>query len=103
MGVELGQIAALFFMISLLIKWRNTDSFSQIRSIANRGLIFAGFLLFLMQMHGYLHNTYPDEFRFSEDNHFHVHEKMSSKNGFPGSEYRVFSDVDTDFSTRENR
>ncbi len=103
LGVELGQIVALFFMIGLLIKWRNTDYFSQIRDIANRGIIFAGFLLFLMQMHGYLHNTYPDEFKFSEDNHFHAHEKMSTQNNFPGSEYEVFSDNETDFSTRDIR
>tara|TARA_B100000686_G_scaffold354957_1_gene468494 strand:+ start:2948 stop:3742 length:795 start_codon:yes stop_codon:yes gene_type:complete len=89
LGVELGQIVALFIMVSFLIKLRNTDTFPQIRITANYILIFFGFMLFIMHMHGYLHNTYPDDFMLSEDNHFHVHEKMSPNIKIPENEYMV--------------
>lgn len=75
-GVELGQIIALFFMIVIISQWRKSDSFNRFSVLANKGLILAGCLLFLMQMHGYLHTTYPDEFGFSNDNHSHAHEDM---------------------------
>ena len=101
LGVELGQLGALFLIVGLLIKWRKTKPFSQIRNIANNGLIFAGFLLFLIQMHGYLHNTYPNDFGLSEDNHVHSHEKMSHKSSLPGSEYMVSPDID--YLMRENK
>ena len=29
-----------------------------------------------MQLHGYSHTSNPDEFGFSEDNHYHNHMKM---------------------------
>ena len=35
--------------------------------IANDALILAGFMLLLMQLHGYQHNSNSDEFGFSED------------------------------------
>ena len=54
LGIELGQVAALCIMVALLFKWRRTKSFLQISSVSNRGLIVAGTLLFMMQMHGYL-------------------------------------------------
>ncbi|MEZ4741065.1 MAG: HupE/UreJ family protein [Bdellovibrionota bacterium] len=75
-GVEFGQIVALAIMLLLLGSVRKTDLFRRFSKIANDGLILAGFLLLLMQLHGYLHTSYPDEFGFSEDNHIHHHEDM---------------------------
>lgn len=73
-GVELGQIAALTVMLAILSVWRHTVFFSKFSSAANTGLIAAGGLLFMMQMHGFSHTQYPDEFGFPSDNHTHAHE-----------------------------
>lgn len=75
-GVEVGQIAALAIMLVLLKGIRNTELFSRLSKVANDGLILAGFLLFLMQMHGYEHTSYPDDYGFSKDNHIHHHMDM---------------------------
>ena len=72
-GVELGQIAALLVMIFVLRGWRSRPRFAHWSRIANDGIIAAGLLLFLMQMHGYLHVTEVDDFGFSEDLHAHAH------------------------------
>ncbi len=89
LGIELGQVGALCVMVALLFKWRRTKSFLQISAISNKGLIGAGALLFLMQMHGFLHTVSPDEFGFPEDNHFHIHEQMTLQPPIPGSEYKA--------------
>lgn len=78
-GVELGQIAALVIMVALLAIWRRIKNFTAFAKIANYGLIAAGSLLFLYQMHGWLHTTQPDEFGFSEDGHYHAHEAMDEE------------------------
>ena len=75
-GIEVGQIAALTVMLVVLAGWRKAASFVQFSKISNYGLIFAGFYLFLMQMHGYSHVSHPDEYGFSSDNHYHEHIKM---------------------------
>jgi hypothetical protein len=75
-GVEVGQIAALAVMMLLLSRIRNTEFFKRFSKVANDGLILAGFMLLLMQLHGYLHTSNPDEFGFSEDNHIHHHMKQ---------------------------
>jgi len=77
-GIELGQIAALAFMLILLAGWRKADSFKVFSKIANIALILAGLYLFMMQMHGYSHTSKPDEFGFSSDNHYHEHLKMNA-------------------------
>ena len=77
LGVEFGQILALVIMLILLSRVRKTDIFQRFSKVANDGLILAGFMLLLMQLHGYLHASNPDEFRFSEDNHLHHHMKMN--------------------------
>lgn len=61
-GVEFGQIAALTIMLVLLAGWRKTASFTKFSKAANVLLIFAGFMLLLMQLHGYEHTAHPDEF-----------------------------------------
>ena len=89
LGIELGQVGALCIMVALLFKFRRTQSFLQISNVSNNGLIVAGALLFLMQMHGYLHTVNPDEFGFPEDNHSHAHEAMATETVPPGSEYGI--------------
>ncbi len=75
-GVEVGQIAALVVMVAALAAWRKTDRFERISRLANNGLILAGFALFYMQTHGYLHSMMPDDLAFPVTEHKHVHEDM---------------------------
>lgn len=77
-GVELGQITALCIILFVLARLRKFTNFSIMSKVVNHGLMMAGFLLFLMQMHGYLHVSDVDEFGFSEDNHSHHHEKINN-------------------------
>lgn len=78
-GVELGQIIALAIMLLIISSWRKTKSFIQFSSLANGGLIVAGVLLFLTQMHGFGHTTDPDSYGFSTDNHYHEHKQMDQE------------------------
>lgn len=78
LGVELGQIAALTVMVGLLAAWRRRDSFATFSVAANKVLIAAGLLLFLMQLHGYSHAIRPDDFGFSQDLHLHAHEDLAA-------------------------
>ncbi len=82
-GVEVGQIIALIFMLILLTQWRKTASFLRLSKVANHALMFAGFMLLLMQLHGYLHTTNEEEFGFNKDEHYHIHldmDKTEQKN-----------------------
>ncbi|WP_372655700.1 HupE/UreJ family protein [Halobacteriovorax sp.] len=82
-GVELGQVFALVIMLFILNQVRKLKVFSMASKIVNDGLVIAGVLLFLMQMHGYFHQSNPDEFGFSEDRHIHHHldlEKVKQNN-----------------------
>ncbi len=74
LGVELGQIAALSIMLFALSGWRKMASFKKFSNAANSVLVFAGFLLLLMQLHGYQHTSHPHEFSINEDDLAHVHE-----------------------------
>ncbi len=65
-GVEVGQIAALSVMLIVLAGWRKTASFARFSGVANVGLVIGGALLFLMQMHGFLHETSPEGTRQAE-------------------------------------
>jgi|CXWL01.1.fsa_nt_gi hydrogenase/urease accessory protein HupE len=75
-GVELGQIAALIAMVAVLAVLRRLALFTPLAKAANWALMAAGALLFLYQMHGWLHTTQPDDFGFSHDGHYHAHEAM---------------------------
>ena len=77
-GVEFGQIAALLVMGFALSQWRHTASFTKFSRVANVGLMCAGGLLFLMQMHSYQHTRYPDDFPLNKDDHYHVHQDMTT-------------------------
>ena len=70
---------ALTVMLILLAGWRKSASFKSFSVISNYGLIFAGLVLFMMQMHGYSHTNNPDEFGFSADNHVHDHIRMDEE------------------------
>ncbi len=76
-GIELGQIGALSVMLLLIAIWRRGESFRPFSLISNYLLIFFGVVLFLLQMHGYQHQQYPDELGFSEDLHAHAHQDMA--------------------------
>ena len=60
-GIEVGQICALAVMLLLLAAFRKSHIFKNFSLIANYGLVLAGGLLFLMQMHDYEHSKYPAE------------------------------------------
>lgn len=75
-GVELGQVVALCLMLLILTAWRKTATFKQFSKAANMALILAGGLLLLMQLHGYQHTTYPDDFPLNQDDHHHTHQDI---------------------------
>ena len=78
-GVEFGQILALGVMLIIITKLRKLNAYARLSKVLNDGIILAGFILLLMQLHGYLHTSHPDEFGFSKDNHFHHHQDIDSK------------------------
>ena len=79
-GVEVGQVLALTVMVFLLSAWRRKESFKRFSFASNSLLMYAGIYLLFMQMHGYWHDSNPDEFRFPEAEHRHVHEDMDIDN-----------------------
>lgn len=78
-GVEFGQIAALSVMLFLLSGWRKMASFKKFSNATNSLLIFVGFLLLLMQLHGYLHSSHPEEYPVNKDDHAHIHEDWQAE------------------------
>ena len=84
-GVEVGQILALTGMWLFLSQWRKTASFLNFSKVANILLLSAGLLLLLMQLHGYQHTRFLDEFPLNKDEHFQIHENMD-RNRDPGTE-----------------
>lgn len=75
-GVEVGQIAALAVMVAVLEIWRKKASFEKFSTLANQGIIAIGIFLFFMQVHGYWHDSHPNDFAFPVENHKHIHEDM---------------------------
>lgn len=78
-GVELGQIAALVIMLLVMTELRKLKTFKKLSKVLNDGLILAGFMLLIMQLHGYFHSINPDDFKFSEDSHIHHHIEIDKK------------------------
>ena len=77
-GVEVGQIAALSVMLLVLAGWRKMASFKRFSGFANVGLLMiGGSLLFLMQMHGWLHESSADEFPVAKTAHHALHARSS--------------------------
>ncbi len=79
LGVELGQIAALVVMLAVLALWRKRPSFAKWSYATNLLLLWIGGGLLVMQLHGYWHDSHPDDFRFPEKAHMHIHEDMDIK------------------------
>lgn len=79
-GVELGQILALAIMLVLIAGWRQSPSFAKFSKATNGVLLIVGALLFLMQMHGYQHSVYSDDFPLNQDDHYHIHKTMDASN-----------------------
>ncbi len=78
-GVELGQISALVIMLLIMTEIKKLKNFKRLSKVLNDGLILAGFMLLIMQLHGYFHSINPDDFKFSEDNHIHHHLEIDNK------------------------
>ena len=66
-------------MLFLLSGWRRTESFKHFSRATNWLLMMLGVLLLLMQLHGYQHSAYPDDFPLNKDDHSHVHEDMEAE------------------------
>ena len=77
-GVEVGQIVALVFMLGILRLWKRHDSFTRLNKVANDAILFLGFMLLLLQLHGYLHTSNEEEFGFNQDAHQHIHLDMDA-------------------------
>lgn len=75
-GVEVGQIAALVVMVAALGIWRSKPSFERFSTLANQGIVAIGIFLLFMQVHGYWHDSHPNDFAFPAENHKHIHEDM---------------------------
>lgn len=101
LGVELGQIIALSVMLVLLTAWRKTTSFHRLSAAANVLLMIVGGLLLLMQLHGYQHSQYPDDFPLNADEHHHIHEDMDTKSS-PISNYPRRLDLNEEEESTED-
>jgi hypothetical protein len=84
-GVEVGQIIALAGMWIFLSQWRKTESFMKFSKAANVLLMSVGVLLILMQLHGYQHTQFSDDFPINGDEHFQIHQNLET-NRDPGTE-----------------
>lgn len=86
-GVEIGQIIALAIMLFLLSGWRKYTSFQRFSQASNWTLMLAGGLLLMMQLHGYQHTQFSNDFPISKDDHHHVHQNMREQQNAPLSNY----------------
>ncbi len=102
LGVELGQILALAGMGIVLAGWRKTASFAKFSKVANAALMFAGLLLLLMQLHGYQHTRFPEEFPLNKDEHFELHQKMDSSRD-PGTDTETNSTTEISSPLNQRR
>lgn len=83
LGVEIGQILALAVMLIGLNIWRRKKSFQRLSTVANHALMVLGFMLLLMQLHGYLHIKNQEEYGFNKDEHAHIHKDMEAIKPLP--------------------
>lgn len=76
-GVELGQMAALIAMAwALALVREDVKALGPFTRIANGGLMIAGALLLLFQLHGYLHTSDPDAFGLPKTEHLRHHDDL---------------------------
>ena len=73
-GIPTGKLGMWVFLAS----WRKTESFTKFSKVANVALMSAGVLLLLMQLHGYQHSRFTDDFPLNKDEHFHIHSEMEA-------------------------
>lgn len=78
-GVEVGQIVALTVMLIFLRGWRKAESFSKFAKAANVALVAGGTLLLLMQLHGYSHTKFVEDYPLNQDDHSHVHQDLKAE------------------------
>lgn len=75
-GVELGQIAALVAMSGVVWLLRRSKAWEPVAKVTNTLLVFLGFGLLLMQLHGYTHTAQVDNYPISRDDHAHAHAEL---------------------------
>jgi hypothetical protein len=63
--------------------------------------MFVGGLLLLMQLHGYQHSQFPDDFPLNADDHHHIHEAMNRKSALSNYPKRLNLDIDSTDTTPE--
>lgn len=76
LGVEVGQIVALALMLLFLNLWRRSATFEKFSAASNVGLMAAGVLLFLMQMHGFTHQVFVNEMPLNTAAHLEAHSRI---------------------------
>ena len=79
LGVEIGQIMALVVMLGILRLWRQRAHFPIFSKLVNSGLMVAGALLLLMQLHSYIHLVNGETFPINRDDHSHAHMDMQTQ------------------------
>ena len=78
LGVEIGQVVALSLMFVMLIAIRKTNMYVTFCKLANVSLIIIGLVFFSMQLHGYQHTHYLDDFPFNKHEHNHLHQVQAA-------------------------
>ena len=82
-GVEIGQIGALVIMLVVINLLRKKFVERSFLLVTQMFLIISGGVLFLMQMHSFMHLSYPDDHGFNQDAHYHKHLEMDKKQKKP--------------------
>ncbi|MBS2035735.1 HupE/UreJ family protein [bacterium] len=66
LGIEVGQLLALALILMLLRSWRRTKDWLHWSRISNHLILLLGSLLFLVQMHDYIHSIHPEHYQASQ-------------------------------------
>ncbi len=83
LGVEAGQVVALVLIVGGLTAWRRRPSFAKFAHVANAALLIAGALLFLFQLHGYVHFTHAEDFPLNEHALQHALQERAAETPMP--------------------
>lgn len=82
---RVGTGGGLVRYVDLFVRWRKTASFGKFGKVANVGLMIAGVLLLLMQLHGYQHSQFLEDFPLNREEHFEIHENIERNRDLPPS------------------
>ena len=85
-------------MVTLISAWRRTQAFDRFSAFSNRGLVAAGLLLFLMQIHGFGHSINLDIFGFSSNSQTQVSASNTSASNTLGA---TLAEYDRAFEGRD--